>query len=72
MIETLGTIAGILAVAGVILNNHKLIGCFYIWLISNGITAGIHIYAGLWSLAARDFIFILLAVHGIYKWRKIS
>lgn len=68
MVEFLGTISTVLAIAGVILNNRKMIGCFYIWLLSNAITAGIHLSAGIWSLAARDLIFFLLAIEGIYRW----
>lgn len=70
MIELMGTIATFLAVTGVILNNRKMIGCFYIWLVSNTITLGIHSYSGIWSLAARDLIFLVLAVEGLAKWRK--
>ena len=69
MIELLGTIATILAVIGVIMNNRKMIGCFYIWLLSNTITLFIHSQAGIWSLAARDLIFLVLAVEGLIKWR---
>lgn len=70
MIETFGVIATILAVMGVVLNNRKLIACFYLWLISNGITAGIHLHAGIWSLFIRDIIFFLLAVEGLVKWKR--
>jgi nicotinamide riboside transporter PnuC len=70
MIELLGTIATILAVIGVVLNNRKLIGCFWLWLISNSITLFIHGQSGIWSLAARDLIFLVLAVEGLIRWRK--
>ena len=70
MIELLGTIAGILAVAGVVLNNRRLIGCFYLWLASNAICAGLHVHAGLWSLAAKDVLFLLLAIDGLRRWGR--
>ncbi len=70
MIETFGIISTILAVAGVILNNRKLIACFYLWLLSNGITALIHYDAGIYSLFLRDIIFFGLAVEGLWRWRK--
>jgi nicotinamide riboside transporter PnuC len=70
MIETLGIISTTLAITGVILNNRKMIACFYVWLLSNAITAGIHLNAGIWSLAVRDLIFFLLAIEGIYRWSK--
>lgn len=69
-IEAIGTIATAFAVAGVILNNRKMIGCFYLWLISNSISAGIHATAGIWSLCLRDLIFIALAAEGLARWRK--
>jgi len=70
MVEILGTIATMLAVLGVVFNNHKLIACFYLWLLSNAITAGIHLDAGIYSLLIRDLIFFGLAIEGIYRWRK--
>jgi nicotinamide riboside transporter PnuC len=70
MIELLGVIAGVIAVGGVVLNNYKLIGCFYLWFISNTISAIIHLHAGIWSMAARDVVFIMLAIHGIIVWKS--
>lgn len=70
MIEFLGTIATLLAIIGVLLNNRKMIVCFYLWLASNAITAGIHYNAEIYSLLIRDLIFLILAVEGIYKWKK--
>lgn len=70
MIETFGIISTILAVSGVILNNRKLIGCFYLWIVSNLITLIIHADAGIWSLAIRDLIFLGLAFEGLYKWNS--
>lgn len=69
-IEILGTITTILAVIGVLLNNRKLIVCYGFWLVSNAISAGIHLNAHLWSMAIRDLIFLVLAVEGIIRWRK--
>jgi len=70
MIELFGTIATVLAVTGVLLNNRRRINCFYLWLISNSISAALHAYIGLWSLCVRDVIFFVLAIEGIYHWRK--
>ena len=47
------------------------IECFYLWMVSNTISTAIHVNAGMWSLTVRDIIFLVLAVHGIYSWRKI-
>lgn len=59
-----------LAVAGVLLNNRRLIWCFPVWMVSNALSGGIHIEAGIWSLAARDIVFFVLAIDGWWKWRK--
>ncbi|MGA2324303.1 MAG: hypothetical protein ABSG22_10690 [Sedimentisphaerales bacterium] len=54
--EILGTISTILTVIGVALNNYLDRRCFYVWLVSNTICAGLHVHARMWSLAARDII----------------
>ncbi len=70
MIELIGTIATILAIAGVVLNNRRLRVCFIIWFVSNAISLAIHAQVGVWSLTARDAIFLILAVEGWIKWGK--
>ena len=70
MMELIGAVATILAVIGVVCNNRRLRACFILWLISNGLTACVHAYAGIWSLFARDAIFLGLAVEGWWLWRK--
>jgi nicotinamide riboside transporter PnuC len=70
MIETIGTIATILAIAGVILNNRRIRLCFLLWLVSNSLTLIIHAQTGVWSLVARDGIFLILAVEGWIKWGR--
>jgi nicotinamide riboside transporter PnuC len=70
MIQIIGLLAGILGIAGVLLNNRKLIGCFPIWIASNALSGGLHVYAGLWTLALRDLVFLCLAVDGWRRWRR--
>jgi nicotinamide riboside transporter PnuC len=70
MIELLGTITTVLAVAGVILNNRHRIECFYLWLLSNLLSAVIHFQTDTKSLMIRDMIFLVLAVEGIVLWKK--
>ncbi len=70
LIELIGLISGVLAVIGVLLNNHKMIACFPLWLISNAISLGLHVHADMYSLAVRDGIFLILAVHGLWKWSR--
>ncbi|HAL44572.1 MAG TPA: hypothetical protein DCP47_01400 [Phycisphaerales bacterium] len=71
MIEVIGYISMVMAVAGVIFNNYKMRVCFKIWIVSNALSLILHVSIGVWSMAARDFIFLVLAIHGIYKWRTI-
>ena len=70
MIEIAGMVSMVLAVAGVILNNRRMIVCFYFWMISNMLSAWIHLDAGVYSLLARDVIFFILAIEGLIKWQK--
>lgn len=70
MIEILGAVSMILAVTGVILNNNRLRGCFYLWIISNLISGYLHFEGGMMALCLRDFIFTLLAIHGAWLWRQ--
>jgi nicotinamide riboside transporter PnuC len=70
MIELIGTIATVLAVVGVILNNRHKIECFGFWIASNLQSALIHLHTGTWSLMARDLIFLVLAIEGIHLWRS--
>ena len=70
MSEWFGVLATILAVTGVILNNRKMSVCFYFWMVSNAITAGLHVDVHLWSLVVRDVIFLCLAFEGLIRWKK--
>jgi nicotinamide riboside transporter PnuC len=70
LIETISIIATAIAIAGVVLNNHRMRACFVVWMFSNAITLGIHLSAGLYGLAGRDLAFLALAVHGWVKWGR--
>jgi len=70
MIETIGIIATILAVAGVWLNNRQRIACFKLWIVSNALSLIIHVATGIWTLAIRDAIFVVLAVQGYKMWKN--
>ena len=70
MTEMFGIIATVLAVFGCVLNNRKLIACFYLWIASNVITGWIHADMAVYSLLVRDIIFSGLAIEGLYRWRK--
>ena len=70
MNEILGTIAMLIAVGGVKLNNHKKRLCFYLFIVSNLICLYLHTDVGLWSLVVRDAVFLVLAFDGLKKWGK--
>ena len=70
MIEIIGFISGVLAVIGVLANNRNLRWCFLVWMVSNAMSLVIHADAGIWSLAIRDAVFLLLAFEGWFKWGK--
>lgn len=70
LIEVVGSLAAILAVTGVVLNNRRRVACFYFWMASNLLSAGLHAHAGLVSMVVRDVVFTLLAIEGAIKWRK--
>ena len=70
MVETIGIIATVLAVAGVWLNNRQRIACFKLWIVSNALSLGIHCSTGIWTLAVRDVIFVCLAFEGIWLWKR--
>lgn len=70
LIELVSYVVTALAIYGVWLNNRKLKSCFYFWLITNSVTAAIHVYSGLYGLAIRDIVFFILAIEGLKKWSK--
>ena len=70
MIELLGTTAMLIAISGVVLNNRKSRWCFGLWLVSNAISAFIHVRVGVWSLVVRDIVFIALACEGWWLWGR--
>ena len=70
--EIIGIVALALGVLGVLLNNRKLRACFIVWMISNALSAGIHISSEIWSLFLRDAVFFILSIEGWLKWGKKS
>ena len=69
MIEIIGIIVTVVAVAGVVLNNRRCRWCFVLWMVSNILSASIHCSIGPWSLVVRDLIFLVLAIEGYFLWR---
>jgi len=60
----------VLSISGVILNNHKRIECFYIWMFTNASWFVVDLYYGIYPQAVLFFIYFILAVHGLITWRK--
>ncbi len=69
-IETIGVIATVLAVVGVLANNRRMRWCFLIWGVSNTLSAIIHAEAAIWSLFLRDVVFLILAFEGWWRWGR--
>ena len=69
MIELLGSISTLAAIAGSVFNNRKLMACWPLFLLSNSIALGIHAYLGPWAYVVRDAAFIALAIDGWRRWR---
>lgn len=60
----------VLSISGVILNNHKRIECFYIWMFTNASWFIVDLYYGIYPQAVLFFVYFILAVHGLITWRK--
>ena len=69
-VEVVSWLATGIAVTGVVLNNHQSAWCFGFWLVSNSLTACIHLKSRLWGLMVRDLIFLALAVDGWWRWTR--
>jgi len=69
-IEAIGWVVTAVAIAGVVLNNRRRRACFVLWMVSNALTAMLHVHAGLYALAVRDLIFLALAVQGWVLWGR--
>lgn len=69
MTEYLGGFVLVVSVDGVLLNNRRMISCFYLWMVSNAVSACIHGHTELWMLCARDMIFFCLCIESLRRWR---
>uniref|UniRef100_A0A6M3J5P4 Putative nicotinamide mononucleotide transporter n=1 Tax=viral metagenome TaxID=1070528 RepID=A0A6M3J5P4_9ZZZZ len=59
----------ILALIGVVLNIYKKRLCFFIWAITNAGWTIIDFQKEIYAQSALFFVYFLLALWGIYKWR---
>lgn len=58
------------AIYGVILNNHRIRFCFLIWIFTNAAAGIFHVQSAQYGLLFRDLVFLILAVHGWFLWKK--
>lgn len=70
MIEFFGLLTCGLAITGVVLNNRLNIICFWFWMMSNALSATLHLHVELWSLFLRDVVFFVLCIEGYLRWRR--
>lgn len=66
----LSWIITVLSLIGVILNIKKKRACFYIWAVTNAAWTIIDWEKGIPAQASLFFIYFLLALWGIWEWRK--
>jgi len=64
------TVLTLLALIGVVLNIKKKISCFYIWFFTNASWACVDFSKGIPAQGVLFTIYTLLAVYGVYEWRK--
>jgi nicotinamide riboside transporter PnuC len=57
------------SVAATIMNIKKMQCCFTIWLFTNAAWCVYDYYIGAYAQSALFFVYVLLAVWGIYEWR---
>lgn len=64
--------ATIVALIGTILNCKQIRACFYLWTVTNAMWFGWDAYCGLWSRCVLDAVQFILAIWGIYEWKKLD
>jgi nicotinamide riboside transporter PnuC len=60
------------SIIGVVLNVKRKKACFIVWACSNFVWMIIDYQNGLYSQAALFLIYFLLAIWGLWEWRKKS
>ena len=68
---TIGTwIVTAACLVGTALNVKKIKYCFHIWAVANLLWLAYDLYTGLYSRAVLDAVQFVMAVWGIFAWRK--
>lgn len=60
------------ALIGTILNCKQIRACFSLWTITNVMWFVWDAYCGLWSRCVLDAVQFVLALWGIYEWKKLD
>lgn len=58
------------SMTGVVLNIKRRRECFYIWAGTNASWSMVDAYHGIWSQACLFAVYWLLALWGLWEWRK--
>ncbi len=58
------------SLVGVVLNNYKRPECFYIWAVTNCSWCIVNFAHGFIQQSLLFFTYFVLALHGLYKWKK--
>lgn len=59
----------VISIAGQIMLTRRIIDNWYIWIIVNALSVFVFYRQGLFLLSIEYFIFLLLAIKGVYDWR---
>lgn len=70
MLLIVSYIVSAFSLLGTVMNIKKLRACFIVWLFTNGFWLVYSILTEQYSRAILDFIYLLLAIYGIYEWSK--
>ena len=64
--------ATIVALIGTILNCKQIRYCFYVWTVTNAMWFAWDAFCGLWSRCVLDAVQFVLAIYGVYEWKKLD
>jgi len=60
----------VLSIVGVVLNIYKKKSCFAIWTFTNASWMFIDFYKGIYAQSFLFLVYTVLAIWGLYQWRK--
>ena len=72
MEATVYWLTSLAALVAVWLNIHRRVACFVIWSVTNTIWVYADLTHGIYPQAALQFVYFLMALYRVYKWRQDS